>query len=215
MIPTHQQWIAAQIEERKFHCDPDAHPVSVEGRKQFEDIQRAFFAGVMAVETGFPDNKSRSVTDIGCGPNSILTDPKVRSLYDTCIAVDPIIFNKDQEKMYDDLKIDRVRVLAEEYEGEVTDEVWMYNCLQHTMNPDAVLDTVAKHARRVIRLCEWVDVPTDHLHLHTITAHRIWDRLTKIHGFMAHRTYEGVMGEIGRQTRFYGLVLSRTLPIAK
>jgi hypothetical protein len=198
-------WVKAQDGERKFHCDPDAYTMTLAERRQREHAQRSMYAGLMRTS-----ESAGSVTDIGCGPQSLLLLDPPRPLFQR-VAVDPLRFSDDDEQAYADHGISRVIAPAEQYEGPSTDEVWMYNCLQHTIDPQQVLQTVCRHATKTIRLFEWTNVPTDHLHLHLITANMIKEQLLANH-FKQHFAVEGIMHDGGYPTKFYAAVWQRNTP---
>jgi hypothetical protein len=48
------------------------------------------------------------------------------------------------------------------------DEVWIYNCMQHAIDPKLIIDN-AKKAAPVLRLFEWIDIPAHDGHPHELT----------------------------------------------
>lgn len=48
------------------------------------------------------------------------------------------------------------------------DEVWMYNCLQHTHDPKRIIEN-CKRAGKVFRIFEWVDIPPHEGHPQMLT----------------------------------------------
>jgi hypothetical protein len=48
------------------------------------------------------------------------------------------------------------------------DEVWIYNCMQHAIDPGLIIDN-AKRAAKVLRLFEWIDIPAHDGHPHELT----------------------------------------------
>ena len=161
-----QRWIAAQVGERRFHCDhiPEWGPHSdPDTRRVREAASRAWYAGMLEIPSDV--SVTASVTDFACGPESLLlTHPTLGTL----VAVDPLRFTEADEMRYAEQQIDRVILPAERYEGPQSDEVWCYNGLQHVMDWEATLRVMCRTARRTLRMFEWVGVPTDNLHLHTL-----------------------------------------------
>lgn len=159
------RWIAAQVGERVFHCDDVPGWGTADERRVREAEMRRWYAGMLRIPYGNNDADAPSVTDFGCGPQSLLLSSRVNR--NASVAVDPLRFTDADEGVYLASGVARHIGPAETYEGPQTDEAWIYNCLQHTMNPTAVLDAAASVAR-TIRIFEWVEVPTDTLHLHTL-----------------------------------------------
>lgn len=158
------RWVAAQVGERRFHCDtiPEwGSHADPEVRRQRERVMRRWYAGMLEI----PGQRPASVTDYGCGPQSLLLDCAGDGV---AVAVDPLRFTDADEAAYADVGVTRVIAGAEDYAGLQTVEGWMYNCLQHTRDWQAALANAVAHTADTFRLFEWVDVPTDALHLHTL-----------------------------------------------
>lgn len=196
------RWTAAQIGERSFHCDTTGWPASLEARRAHEHVQRGYYAGLLGIGYGpVPE----SVTDIGCGPESLLLTAPARG---TMVAVDPTAFLAEDEARYAAHGIQRAVMPAEDYVGPQTEEVWMYNCLQHTIDPRKVLAVVTAHAAVRVRIFEWTHVPTDGLHLHTLSEGMLIQAL-KSGGFAMERETLGRMVDPAGRTNFYAAVWRR------
>ena len=52
------------------------------------------------------------------------------------------------------------------------DEVWFYNCLQHTDDPGLIIKNALK-AAKVLRLFEWIDIPAHEGHPHELTQQNL------------------------------------------
>jgi SAM-dependent methyltransferase len=107
------------------------------------------------------------VLDIGCGPLSLL----LRIPAKEGVALDPLDFGP-LEAAYRAANVRRVIMPAEEFKETGFDEVWVYNCLQHTIDPMAVLATACR-AGRTVRLFEWTGIDPYQGHLHRITPEMI------------------------------------------
>ena len=57
---------------------------------------------------------------------------------------------------------------GEEAEEYGWDEVWIYNCMQHAIDPGKIIAN-AKKAAPILRLFEWIDVPAHDGHPHELT----------------------------------------------
>lgn len=151
-------WVAAQRKEREFHMMTGARPEEARKRGQY--------AAMMGI--GWEVAEGKRILDIGCGPESLML------LYDVApgsVALDPLKFRVEDEEVYAAHGITRAIAPAEtwEWDGEPFDEVWIYNCLQHTMDPQRIMANAKRWGRRV-RLWEWVNKGTDAQHLHGFHA---------------------------------------------
>jgi hypothetical protein len=148
-------WQQAQIFERNWWVTYTVgHPDEI--RKN--NIEARF----MMVDKGLP---GKSVLDIGCGPLSLLQRVKVG----TGTALDPCHYG-DLEKEYEKNGVRRLYKRGEdlsEADGKF-DEAWIYNCLQHVLNPTLILENAMKVAS-VIRIFEWINLDPYEGHLHKLT----------------------------------------------
>ena len=150
--------MAAQRKERDFHLAMGCRPYERQKRQQY--------AAIMGIT--WEAAEGRRILDIGCGPESLML------LYDVAegsVALDPLTFRLEDEELYAARGITRAITPAEtwEYDGEPFDEVWIYNCLQHTQDPRLIMENAKRWGLKV-RLFEWLEVKTDELHLHRFQA---------------------------------------------
>jgi hypothetical protein len=106
-----------------------------------------------------------SVLDIGGGPSSMLL--KCEGLT-RGLVVDPIQYPEWTETRYNSMNIDVMVDIGENVNVSGFDEVWIYNCMQHTIDPEKIIHN-AKRAAPVLRIFEWVDVPAHDGHPHELT----------------------------------------------
>jgi hypothetical protein len=100
------------------------------------------------------DLKGISVCDIGGGPYSILLKAINRGY---CLVVDPCEYPEWIRLRYDTAFIASTMTQAETFTTDrVFDEVWIYNCLQHTTDPQRIIQNARSYSK-VIRIFEWVD----------------------------------------------------------
>jgi hypothetical protein len=52
------------------------------------------------------------------------------------------------------------------------DEVWIYNCLQHTIDPEKILAN-ARASAKIIRIFEWIDEPISIGHPQLLTQEKL------------------------------------------
>jgi SAM-dependent methyltransferase len=115
----------------------------------------AQYMGLMTVGYSF-SMSGKSVVDIGGGPTSMLL--KTTNL-GKGLVVDPLLYPQWTYARYDAKKIDCLVIRGEDFIGnDKFDEAWIYNCLQHTDDPELIIQN-AKRAAKIVRLFEWVDIP--------------------------------------------------------
>jgi len=107
-----------------------------------------------------------SVLDIGGGPYSLLL--KCEN-FGVGTVVDPGDYPQWVAMRYGAAGINNLRIKAEELDTTIRyDEVWLYNCLQHTENPELIIQN-ARKIGRIIRLFEWIETGVADGHLHNLT----------------------------------------------
>lgn len=115
------------------------------------------------------DMKSASVVDIGGGPCSMLLKT-INAKNKT--VIDPCGFPKWIDARYFAAEIEWIQSPAEHCFVSIKfDEVWIYNTLQHVIDPEAVIKNsfdLLKDSGR-IRIFEWIHVPVSIGHPHFLT----------------------------------------------
>jgi hypothetical protein len=110
-----------------------------------------------------------SVLDVGGGPASMLL--KCVNLKKGKV-IDPIPYPEWTRQRYAIKGIDVMELCAEQMEESGWDEVWIYNCLQHVIDPGLVIMKAAAAAHR-LRLFEWIDMPPHTGHPHELTKEKL------------------------------------------
>jgi len=101
------------------------------------------------------DMKGISVCDIGGGPVSPLL--KGKNVKGT--VVDPCNYPNWVFNRYTECGIEFIKKPAEDFVTDKTyDEVWIMNCLQHTIDPEKIIKN-ALNCCKVLRIFEWIDMP--------------------------------------------------------
>jgi 2-polyprenyl-3-methyl-5-hydroxy-6-metoxy-1,4-benzoquinol methylase len=125
--------------------------------------------------------KGMNILDIGGGPCSMLLKTLNRG---ACMTViDPCRFPHWVISRYSLADIDFRMMAAESCDPSFGgyDEVWIYNTLQHVIDPQLVIQTAFKFMAMkplgVIRIFEWIDVPTSEGHPHKLTTDNLTDWL--------------------------------------
>jgi hypothetical protein len=108
------------------------------------------------------------ILDIGGGPVSMLLECQG---LERAVVVDPCRYPQWTVDRYKSVGIELCRWPAEDFSpDEVFDEVWCYNVLQHTFDPEAIVAMMRRSAK-LIRIFEWIDFPPSPGHPHMLT----WD----------------------------------------
>lgn len=107
------------------------------------------------------DQEDKSIAEIGCG-----LYPAVYFCENVQAIVFEPLFSKPE---HCGLNIFWNRCAFEEFKYHFgVDEVWIYNCLQHVIDPEAIVKK-SKDVSRVVRFFEPVDYPTCTYHPHTFS----------------------------------------------
>jgi glycosyltransferase involved in cell wall biosynthesis len=134
------------------------------------------------------------VIDIGGGPVSMmLKTPQILEgkVYDPSTYPDWTI------ERYKEHNITYVKLGGEQVNEEEYDEVWIYNCLQHTQDPELIIQN-AKRAAKTLRIFEWLDTPQEIGHPQILTQ----ENLEKWIGQKGNVSYINENGATGKC--FYG-----------
>jgi hypothetical protein len=144
------------------------------------------------------DLQGKSILDIGGGPVSLLLKCKN---FSEAFVVDPCEFPDWIIKRYEKAGIQFRKMMAEDLDGKTEpflldldqgpyfDEVWIYNVLQHCLDPERILN-LAKKLGKVIRIFEWIDTQKDLGHPHVQTK-EWFDRQLDVYGQTVQFTWAG------------------------
>lgn len=159
-----QTWEQAQEWERKWHGDCI--------NSYWEETKQIVYAKKMGLKLDMVEGKypvihleGKSILDIGGGPYSLL----LKSVhFSEGFVVDPCEYPEWVERRYETAGVQLLQIPAEQLEGlGEFDEVWIYNCLQHTRDPEKIIKNAKEHAR-IIRIFEWIDIPVSDGHIHEL-----------------------------------------------
>ena len=145
----------------------------------------------------------RSVIDLGGGPVSLLLKCVDRG---QCAVVDPGDFPPWVAARYAHCGIGFWHGPAEQIDDEELrfDEAWIYNVLQHVIDPETVVRVARSHAATV-RVFEWVNLPPYPGHPHTLTPEAL-DEWLGAPGFVTEMNESGCVGRA-----YYGVFPGCTL----
>jgi len=108
------------------------------------------------------DMQGKAVLDLGGGPTSLLL--KCDNLGPS-VVVDPLEVPDWVKSRYELAGIVFSQVPAEDITLSGFDEVWIYNCLQHTRAPSKIIKN-ALRAGGIVRIFEWVHTAKNEGHPH-------------------------------------------------
>lgn len=147
-----------------------------------EELKQLAYARVMGLDPGpwlagnpWPvhnvDGAIASVLDIGGGPVSMLL--KTVGLKRATV-VDPCSYPDWVTARYREHGVEYIVQPAEEHDtgGWIYDEAWIYNVLQHTIDPQAIIAMMRRSARR-IRIFEWVETEAYLGHPHSLHVEQL------------------------------------------
>jgi len=119
------------------------------------------------------DVGGKKILDVGGGPVSMTL--KALNLGPGSIVVDPIAYPDWTMQRYAAKGIRYIQQYGEKVvdmidSGEIGnfDEVWMYNCLQHTTDPQRII-LGCRMSAPVLRIFEWIDIPPHEGHPQILT----------------------------------------------
>ena len=142
----------------------------------WEDIKQmnlAPYMGLLIVPNEYTNYRiplsGQTVLDIGGGPSSLLL--KCENVVGT--VVDPCEYPEWIATRYLNTGIGYVQIKGEDYPYNVDfDEIWIYNCLQHTENPEKIVKDAIKHCR-ILRMFEWIDMKVVPGHPHSLSREQL------------------------------------------
>jgi len=194
-----QTWEEATRWERDWHGDC----VNSLG-EEYKQMAYARRMGLKAFHNGKSpfnfDLKGVYVIDIGGGPYSLLLKCENKGV---CVVADPCDYPEWVYDRYYAAALRMMKIKGEDLNTEPFDEVWIYNCLQHTEDPEKIIKNARKIAK-IIRIFEWIDTEVADGHLHNLTEE-------KLNGWLGGTgKTEDINENTARGTAFFGIFLGRT-----
>lgn len=111
------------------------------------------------------DFKNETVVDVGGGEQSILLKSKAKRR----VVVDPLEYPDWIKMRYKEAGIEFLQIRGEDMKFEEPFDIGLiYNCLQHTENPQKIIQNM-RECCKVIRLFEWVEAGITDGHIHDLT----------------------------------------------
>lgn len=144
-----------------------------------EELKQLEYAKLMGLKTS-PTHKTpynfdlggKSILDIGGGAYSLLL--KCEN-FSKAVVVDPLMkkFPQWVRDRYEAHNLEHHDLPGEELLGKtIFDEVWFYNVLEHTYNPELICKN-ARKLGKAVRVFEWLDTPANIGHPQTLTEEKM------------------------------------------
>jgi len=141
-----------------------------------EETKQLVYARLMGLVNSHDGNSpysfdvgGKSILDIGGGPSSLLL--KCRNLGFGAV-VDPCAYPPWVHQRYAEARVAFIYMSGESFVAKERlawfDEVWIYNVLQHTEDPEQIIRN-AKSTAPALRIFEWIDIPPHEGHPHMLT----------------------------------------------
>lgn len=164
---THEE---AQAEELSFWLSP--------GAELGEQLKQLTYAPLLGLEFEHDGNSpyvinkpGQSIIDIGGGPVSLLlkTNAGAKAVIDPCHYPDWV------QSRYEQNGVNWLREVAEMRQTGLVgtaDEVWLYNVLQHTTDPQQIFANVLAYLKPggVFRFVDWIETDTNVAHPISLTV---------------------------------------------
>lgn len=116
-----------------------------------------------------PKKDTLKIVDIGGGPVSMmLKTPQIKEGK----VYDPSTYPDWTVERYKEHNIDYVKKGGEDLDETGYDEAWIYNCLQHTEDPELIIHN-ARKAAKTLRIFEWLDTASGIGHPQTLTEENL------------------------------------------
>jgi SAM-dependent methyltransferase len=110
------------------------------------------------------DCGGKRVLEVGCGPYAMLLF--CRNVKGSLL--DPCDYPAWVKLRYETAGFELYKQPAEEPLPTGFDEIWIANCLQHTIDPEKIIANCRKSAK-IIRIFEWIECGTSPGHPHELT----------------------------------------------
>lgn len=166
-----------------------------------EQVKQEVYAEKIGLDKDYSgmDLKGQKILDVGAGPVSMLL--KYHNHKDS-VVYDPLMdkFPEWVRMRYKDAKLTPIMGVGEDLKLTGFDECWSYNVGQHVINAEQYFKSLKKTAK-IVRIFEWIDMPPEVGHPHTLTE----ANLNKWLGGVGHSETINDRGAHGKC--FYGVFI--------
>lgn len=150
------RWEEAQKEEKLHHINENIDAAII----KWKDIYNFYFR-YLKIDL---DLKNKSILEIG--------PARIAGLlycdnYNPSFIVEPTEY-EDTGEIYLNKPITFIREIYENCESPKVDEIWLFNVLQHIVDPDTFVEKCKKNAK-LIKFFEPIDTPIEIHHPHSFT----------------------------------------------
>lgn len=154
-----ETWKKAQLAEINHHSyETDIASPNLSRYKFYADTYKKY----LHIDN---DLTGKTILDIGGGPLSMLLwCQKFLKAW----VIDPLPMPEIIANRYKNYNIHLISCPAEEVNFPKTNEIWVYNCLQHVMNPDLIIKK-ALDSCSTIKIFEPINYETNIEHIHKFT----------------------------------------------
>jgi len=191
-----QSWTEAQNWEKNWH---DNCVNSYQEESKQIDYAKRMGLVVQGISPHYPviDFKGKTVVDIGAGPYSLL----LKGINLTGTVVDPLDIPQWCIDRYKAANLTYVKAKGEDFDTGHYDIGLIYNCLQHTEDPEKIIANMRKICD-MIYIHEWLDTPKQDGHIQTITKADL-DKWLEADGMVGYEKWS----ETVTTPYYYGLYL--------
>lgn len=182
---TKEEWLNAQQGEKQHWIGENPEHMYLAGELHGQVVGYAKYLGLEKDYLITPDHnfqnynldyykdprydlQGKDILDIGGGPTSLLLRCKN---FICATVVDPLPMSEFALNRYKDAGICLVSQPAEDFEYQYKDkydEIWIYNCLHHVMNPSLILKNAIANTK-CLRIMECLYTPIDYMHPQSFT----------------------------------------------
>lgn len=154
MAISNERWKQAQAEERKQHIYSYE-----EGVKHYK---KSYDNYLKYLGTDY-NHEGKTIVEIGCADFPALQHVTAENK----IVIEPMMSTILSEICYFN-DIEYLQRPVEEIKMPPSDEIWLFNVLQHVIDPDTFIDK-CKASTKLIRFFEPLNYPADVCHPHVLT----------------------------------------------
>lgn len=150
------RWAEAQKEEKLHHTHESIEEAFIKWGGIYD-----FYFRYLNIDLNL---KNKTILEIGPARIAALL---YCNNYESAFIVEPTEY-EDAIQLYSDKPITFIRETYEDCESPKVDEIWLFNVLQHIIDPDAFVEKCKKNCK-VIKFFEPINTPIEIHHPHSFT----------------------------------------------
>ena len=175
-------WENAQIGERTYHETDHGRFYHLSTFDEHLEWYRNFYEGYFKHLSISTDLQNKRIMEIG--PAMIPCLHYCTNMGQSYI-LEPCSYS-ETKALIANKPIEHIALAAEDCTFPKVDEIWLFNVLQHTIDPDLIIEK-SKEAAKVVKFFEPIDLGTDPLHLHAFK----YEYFTRHFGEQCTKKYTG------------------------